>query len=58
MTTIQQGRAGRRQANRRIRPWRSPAAPLLVLALAGAAAVLWLWWRNTPPSPRQPPTGW
>ncbi|WP_281399557.1 hypothetical protein [Streptomyces flaveus] len=42
MTTIQHGRAGRRQANRRIRPRRSPAAPLLVLAWAGAAAVLWL----------------
>ncbi|MFF9806528.1 ferric reductase-like transmembrane domain-containing protein [Streptomyces coeruleorubidus] len=33
---------------RRIRPRRSPAAPLLVLAWTGAAAVLWLWWRNTP----------
>jgi len=33
---------------RRIRPRRSPAAPLLVLAWTGAAAVLWLWWHNTP----------
>ncbi|MCX4858562.1 ferredoxin reductase family protein [Streptomyces canus] len=33
---------------RRIRPRRSPAAPLLVLSWAGAAAVLWLWWHNTP----------
>lgn len=33
---------------RRIRPQRSPAAPLLLLAWAGAAAVLWLWWHNTP----------
>ncbi|MFC9931434.1 ferric reductase-like transmembrane domain-containing protein [Streptomyces sp. NPDC127190] len=32
----------------RIRPRRSPAAPLLLLAWAGAAAVLWLWWRTTP----------
>ncbi|KOU77813.1 ferric reductase [Streptomyces sp. MMG1533] len=33
---------------RRIRPRRSPAAPLLVLFWAGMAAVLWLWWHNTP----------
>ncbi|MEU4681582.1 ferredoxin reductase family protein [Streptomyces xinghaiensis] len=33
---------------RRIRPRRSPAIPLLLLAWSGAAAVLWLWWRNTP----------
>ncbi|MEV0174267.1 ferredoxin reductase family protein [Streptomyces sp. NPDC050803] len=33
---------------RRVRPRRSPATPLLALAWAGAAAVLWLWWRNTP----------
>ncbi|MDN0198330.1 ferredoxin reductase family protein [Streptomyces sp. S.PNR 29] len=48
MKTIQHSRVGRRQAQRRIRPRRSPAAPLLVLSWAGAAAVLWLWWRNTP----------
>jgi predicted ferric reductase len=48
LTTIQQSRAGRRQAMRRIRPRRSPAIPLLALAWAGAAAVLWLWWSNTP----------
>ena len=48
MTTIQHSRAGRRQAGRRIRPRRSPAAPLLVLAWTGVAAVLWLWWRGTP----------
>ncbi|MFF8943184.1 ferric reductase-like transmembrane domain-containing protein [Streptomyces sp. NPDC014864] len=33
---------------RRIRPRRSPAIPLLALAWAGAAAVLWLWWHDTP----------
>ncbi|MCC3652940.1 ferredoxin reductase family protein [Streptomyces sp. S07_1.15] len=33
---------------RRVRPRRSPAIPLLLLAWSGAAAVLWLWWRNTP----------
>ncbi|MGW7364074.1 ferredoxin reductase family protein [Streptomyces sp. NPDC054841] len=33
---------------RGIRPRRSPAIPLLVLAWAGAGAVLWLWWQNTP----------
>ncbi|NBM20383.1 ferric reductase-like transmembrane domain-containing protein [Streptomyces sp. GC420] len=33
---------------RRIRPRRSPAVPLLVLAWLGVAAVMWLWWRNTP----------
>ncbi|MFF8377109.1 FAD:protein FMN transferase [Streptomyces sp. NPDC015661] len=48
MTTIQHSRAGRRQAQRRIRPRRSPAMPLIVLAWAGAAAVTWLWWANTP----------
>ncbi|MGV9455034.1 ferredoxin reductase family protein [Streptomyces sp. NPDC003635] len=48
MTTIHHSRAGRRQAGRRIRPRRSPAIPLLALAWAGAAAVLWLWWQNTP----------
>ncbi|MFF9803117.1 ferric reductase-like transmembrane domain-containing protein, partial [Streptomyces rochei] len=48
MTTIQHSRAGRRQATRRIRPRRSPAAPLLVLSWTGAAAVLWVWWHNTP----------
>ncbi|MFF6772949.1 ferric reductase-like transmembrane domain-containing protein [Streptomyces sp. NPDC012637] len=48
MTTIQHSRAGRRQAQRRIRPRRSPAVPLVVLAWAGAAAVAGLWWRNTP----------
>ncbi|WP_051707890.1 MULTISPECIES: ferric reductase-like transmembrane domain-containing protein [unclassified Streptomyces] len=33
---------------RRIRPRRSPAVPLLLAVLAGAAGVLWLWWTNTP----------
>ncbi|WP_329141743.1 ferredoxin reductase family protein [Streptomyces sp. NBC_00670] len=33
---------------RRIRPRRSPAVPLLLAVWAGAAAVLWLWWTNTP----------
>ncbi|ASN28217.1 ferric reductase [Streptomyces pluripotens] len=33
---------------RRIRPRRSPAIPLLLAVWAGAAAVLWLWWHNTP----------
>lgn len=36
---------------RRIRRRRSPAIPLLALAWAGAAAVLWLWWRDTPAVP-------
>ncbi|UGY95008.1 ferredoxin reductase family protein [Streptomyces gobiensis] len=31
-----------------MRPRRSPTAPLLLLIWAGAAAVLWLWWYNTP----------
>ncbi len=48
VTTLLNSRAGRRQAMRRIRPRRSPAVPLLVIAWAGAAAVLSLWWRNTP----------
>ncbi|MEV6210147.1 ferredoxin reductase family protein [Kitasatospora sp. NPDC051914] len=48
MTTIQHSRAGRRQTQRRVRRRRSPAVPLLVLACGGAAAVVWLWWRNTP----------
>lgn len=47
MTTIQYGRASRRQAGRRTRRRPSPVIPLLVLAWAGAAAVLWLWWGNT-----------
>ncbi|MCF6525497.1 ferric reductase-like transmembrane domain-containing protein [Streptomyces sp. JJ36] len=51
MTTIQYSRAGRRQARRGIRPRRSPAVPLLVLAWSGAVAVLSLWWRNTPAVP-------
>ncbi|CAM5610424.1 Putative ferric reductase OS=Streptomyces albaduncus OX=68172 GN=FHS32_005827 PE=4 SV=1 [Streptomyces griseoloalbus] len=33
---------------RRIRPRRSPAVRLLLAVWAGAAGVLWLWWRNTP----------
>ncbi|MET7903845.1 ferredoxin reductase family protein [Streptomyces sp. NPDC005355] len=33
---------------RQIRPRRSPAVPLVVLSWAGAAAVLSLWWQNTP----------
>ncbi|MDX3078061.1 ferredoxin reductase family protein [Streptomyces sp. NPDC088354] len=47
-TMIHNSRAGRRQAMRRIRPRRSPAVPLLLLAWAGAAGVVWLWWGNTP----------
>ncbi len=48
MSTIAGGRAARRQTMRRIRPRRSPAVPLLLAVLAGAAGVLWLWWTNTP----------
>lgn len=48
MTTLLNSRAGRRQAMRQIRPRRSPAVPLVVLSWAGAAAVLSLWWQNTP----------
>ena len=29
-------------------PRRSPAVPLVIALWAGAAAVLWLWWDNTP----------
>ncbi|MFC5216024.1 ferric reductase-like transmembrane domain-containing protein [Streptomyces coerulescens] len=47
-TTIAGGRAARRQTMRRIRPRRSPAVPLVIALWAGAAAVLWLWWDNTP----------
>ncbi|MGV9287052.1 ferredoxin reductase family protein [Streptomyces sp. NPDC003719] len=47
-TTLAGGRAARRQTMRRIRPRRSPAVPLLLAVWAGAAGVLWLWWRNTP----------
>ncbi|NBM15506.1 ferric reductase-like transmembrane domain-containing protein [Streptomyces sp. GC420] len=46
-TMISSGRAARRQTMRAIRPRRSPAVPLLGLAGAGAAAVMWLWWENT-----------
>ncbi|MDL2077395.1 ferredoxin reductase family protein [Streptomyces sp. GXMU-J15] len=47
-TTLAGGRAARRQTMRRIRPRRSPAVPLVIALWAGAAAVLWLWWDNTP----------
>ncbi|MFE9971342.1 ferric reductase-like transmembrane domain-containing protein [Streptomyces hirsutus] len=47
-TTLAGGRAARRQTMRRIRPRRSPAVPLLLAVGAGAVAVLWLWWDNTP----------
>ncbi|MET7285818.1 ferredoxin reductase family protein [Streptomyces sp. NPDC005573] len=47
-TTLAGGRAARRQTMRRIRPRRSPAVPLLLAVWAGAAAVLWLWWHDTP----------
>ncbi|MET7932797.1 ferredoxin reductase family protein [Streptomyces sp. NPDC005322] len=33
---------------RDIQPRRSPAVPLIVLSWAGAAAVMSLWWQNTP----------
>ncbi|MBN0048454.1 ferredoxin reductase family protein [Streptomyces actuosus] len=33
---------------RRIRPRRTPTAPLLAIFWTGPAAVLWLWWHNTP----------
>ncbi|MEV6316913.1 ferredoxin reductase family protein [Streptomyces sp. NPDC051776] len=47
-TTIPyEGRAARRQAERRMRPRRSPARPLLALIWAGAVAVLYPWWINT-----------
>ncbi|MET7458683.1 ferredoxin reductase family protein [Streptomyces sp. NPDC005574] len=42
------GRAARRQTMRRIHPRRSPAIPLLFAVWAGAGAVLWLWWHDTP----------
>lgn len=48
MSTIAGGRAARRQTMRRIRPRRSPAVPLLIIFFAGVAAVVWLWWDNTP----------
>ena len=48
MSTIAGGRAARRQTMRRIRPRRSPAVPLLIVFFAGVAAVVWLWWDNTP----------
>ena len=48
MTTLLNSRAGRRLALRAIRPRRSPAVPLVLLSWAGAAAVLSLWWLNTP----------
>ncbi|MGR3933117.1 ferredoxin reductase family protein [Streptomyces sp. BRA346] len=48
MTTLLNSRAGRRLALRQIRPRRSPAVPLVLLSWAGAAAVLSLWWFNTP----------
>ncbi|MEW2625724.1 ferredoxin reductase family protein [Streptomyces sp. NPDC048106] len=47
-TTLAGGRAARRQTMRRIRRRRSPAVPLLLVVWAGAAAVLWLWWHDTP----------
>ncbi|MER7968334.1 MULTISPECIES: ferredoxin reductase family protein [unclassified Streptomyces] len=47
-TTLAGGRAARRQTMRRIRPRRSPATVLLLVVWAGAAAVLGLWWNNTP----------
>ncbi len=48
MSTIAGGRAARRQTMRRIRPRRNPAVPLLLAVWAGAVAVVWLWWSNTP----------
>ncbi|MGP3949119.1 ferredoxin reductase family protein [Streptomyces sp. 7N604] len=47
-TTIPyQGRAAKRQAERRMRPRRSPEKPLLACLWGGAVAVLGLWWQNT-----------
>jgi predicted ferric reductase len=54
VTTIQESRAGRRQALRAARPRRSPAVPLVGAGWAGGAAVLWLWWRDTPFVERTP----
>ncbi|MEV7089125.1 ferredoxin reductase family protein [Streptomyces sp. NPDC093085] len=45
---MQNGRAARRQTMRAISPQRSGALPLLVAGWAGAAAVMTLWWLNTP----------
>ncbi|MFJ5111821.1 ferric reductase-like transmembrane domain-containing protein [Streptomyces sp. NPDC088551] len=45
---LHNGRAARRQTLRAIRPRRSGALPVLAVCWAGAAAVLALWWRNTP----------
>ena len=56
VTMFKYSRAGRRQTMRAIRPRRSPAVALLTAAAAGAAAVLSLWWQNTP-SITGPPSG-
>ncbi len=48
MAMLHNGRAARRQTMRAIRPQRSGALPLLILGWAGAAAVMALWWQNTP----------
>ncbi|MFE4642906.1 ferric reductase-like transmembrane domain-containing protein, partial [Streptomyces sp. NPDC056730] len=45
---LHNGRAARRQTLRAIRPRRSGALPVLAACWAGAAAVLALWWQNTP----------
>jgi ferredoxin-NADP reductase len=48
MSTVYSGRTARRYAASLPRARRSPAVPVLLLICAGAAAVVTLWWRNTP----------
>lgn len=48
LTTVTNSRTDRPGVMRRIRPRRSPAVPLILLSWAGAAAVVTLWWQNTP----------
>ncbi|MFF0137158.1 ferric reductase-like transmembrane domain-containing protein [Streptomyces sp. NPDC005227] len=48
MTTVHERVAEQRPTRGRPRPRRSPAGPLLALLWAGAAAVLALWWTDTP----------
>ncbi|MET7739987.1 ferredoxin reductase family protein [Streptomyces sp. NPDC005385] len=48
MTTVHERVARQHPVRGRRRPRRSPAGPLLALLWAGAAAVLALWWTDTP----------